>query len=162
MLFLAACLVQPAVAQDESGPAQVCRVAVLANEVGMPDDSRDGVVRLRVFVSTSTSCQSGQVEVAAFPATVCRAQPQTDLDNSKPMTFTYKPKTLQIAVEPGNISSGIIEISSGEAGFCTFNSHIASCAQVTPSGARCETRDLTDPQPEGKQGGVDREFNRLK
>jgi hypothetical protein len=77
------------------------------------------------------------------------------------MTFSYKPNVLQIAVEPGNINSGVVEISSGEAGTCTFNSHIAGCAEVTPSGARCEARDLTDPQPE-KQGGVEREFNRLR
>jgi hypothetical protein len=77
------------------------------------------------------------------------------------MTFSYKPNVLQIAVEPGNINSGVIEISSGQSGTCTFNSHVASCAAVTPSGARCETRDRTDPQPEN-QGDVTREFNRLQ
>jgi hypothetical protein len=138
-------------------------VAVLGNEVGQPDDHKDGLVRLRVFVSTSTSCRSGQVEVAVFPTTVCRVRPQTDLDDSKAMTFVYKPSVLQIAVEPGNISSGVVEISSNDAGACTFNSHVASCGAVAPSGARCETRDLTEPQPElPQQRGVAREFNRLR
>jgi hypothetical protein len=163
LLLLACCLVNPALAQVESSSALVCRVAVLANEVGQPDDHKDGLVRLRVFVSASTSCRGGQVQVAVFPTTVCRARPQSDLDDSQPMTFVYKPNVLQIDVEPGNISSGVVEISSGSAGTCTFNSHIASCAAVTPSGARCETRDLTDPQPEpSMQRGVEREFNRLR
>jgi hypothetical protein len=163
MLFLASCLAQPALAQDESGSARVCRVAVLSNEVGQPDDHKDGLVRLRVFVSTSTSCRSGQVEVGVFPTTACRSRPQTDLDDSKPMTFAYKPNVLQIEVEPGNIGSAVVEISSGEVGTCTFNSHVASCGAVTPSGARCETRDLTEPQPELQlQRGVEREFNRLQ
>ncbi len=161
LLLVVSCLVWPALAQDESSSAQVCRVTILSNEVGQPDDQRDGLVRMRVFVSTSTSCRSGQVEVAVFPSAVCRVHPQTDLDNSKAMTFVYKPNVLQIAVEPGNINSGVVEIASGDTGTCTFNSHIASCVGVTPSGARCETRGLTDPQPEN-QGGVQREFNRLR
>jgi hypothetical protein len=163
MLLLASCFVQPALAQDKSGSALVCRVAVVSNEVGQPDDEKDGLVRLRVFVATSTSCRSGQVEVAVFPTTVCRTRPQTDLDDSRAMTFGYKPNVLQIAVEPGNIGSGVVEISSGEVGACTFNSHIASCGAVTPSGARCETRDLTEPQPAlPQQGGVERSFNRSR
>ncbi len=161
ILLVASCLMRPALAQDDSTPAQVCRVAVLSNEVGQPDDQKDGLVLMRVFVATSTSCRSGNVEVAVFPTSACRVQPPPDLDNSKPMTFSYKPNVLRIAVEPGNINSGVVEISSGEAGKCTFNSHIAGCAGVTPAGARCEARDLTDPQPE-TQGGVEREFNRLR
>jgi hypothetical protein len=90
-LFLACCLARPVLARDESSSARICRVAVLGNEVGQPDDHNDGLIRLRVFVSASTSCQSGSVEVAVFPATICRSQPQTDLDDSKPMTFAYKP-----------------------------------------------------------------------
>jgi hypothetical protein len=164
ILLLFACgLARPALAQVVSSSAPVCRVAVVSNEVGQPDDQKDGSVRLRVFVATSTSCRSGQLEVAVFPTTVCRSRPQTDVDDSKAMTFAYKPNVLQIEVEPGNIGSGVVEISSGEVGTCTFNSHIANCGTVTPSGARCETRDLTDPQSASKlQGGVEREFNRLQ
>jgi hypothetical protein len=163
VLLIAPFIALPALPQDESGSTRICRVAVVGNEVGQPDDHKDGLVRLRVFVSASTSCRSGQVEIAVFPTTVCRAQPQTDLDGSKPMTFAYKPNVLQIAVDPGNIGSGIVEISSGEVGTCTFNSHIASCGTVAPAGARCETRDLTEPQPELlHQRGVEREFNRLR
>jgi hypothetical protein len=163
LLLLAFCVVRPVLAQEESSSARVCRVAILGNEVGQPDDHKDGMVRLRVFVSTSTSCRSGEVEVAVFPTTVCRSRPQTDIDDSKAMTFAYKPNVLQIAVEPGNIGSGVVDISSGEVGTCTFNSHVANCGAVTPAGARCETRDLTEPQPElQQQRGVEREFNRLR
>jgi hypothetical protein len=79
------------------------------------------------------------------------------------MKFVYEPPILKVAVEPGNIGSGVVEISSGDAGRCTFNSHVASCGTVVPAGALCETRDLTDPQPElPAQGGAERDFRHLR
>ena len=152
-----------ALAQNMSGSSPICRVTVLGNSVGYPDDRRDGWVRMRVFVSTSTNCRSGYVELAVFPTSVCRKRPQTDLDDSNPMKFVYEPPILKVAMEPGNIGSGVVEISSGHAGQCIFNAHVASCGTVVPTGALCETRDLTDPQPEfPRQGGVVRGFNRLR
>jgi len=161
MLLFAVCVSQPATAEDGAGSAPVCKVTILSNDVGQPDDHQDSVVRMRVFVTTSTSCRSGEIEVGVFPTSVCRKRPREDLDDSKPMTLVYKPKVLRIAVEPGNISSGVVEISSGDAGMCTFNSHIANCGTVAPAGAKCETRDLTDPRPE-HLGGLNREFNRFR
>ena len=100
--------VQALWSQDEpSGP--VCRVTILENTVGQPDEQRDGTVLLRVFVSASSSCRSGEVGVAAFPSAVCRKVPQTDLDNSKPMTFSYDPPVLKLTITPGNISTGVID-----------------------------------------------------
>ena len=163
VLLLGLCLAPSTLAQGGSGFSPVCRVTILGQSVGYPDENGDGLVLLRAFVSTSTSCRSGQVEVAVFPSSVCRKRPQADLDDAKPMIFVYKPAVLKITVEPGNIGSGVVEISSSDAGNCTFNSHIASCGTVAPAGALCETRDLTDPQPKRSlQGGVERNFYRLR
>jgi len=61
-------LTSVAPAQEDSGP--VCRVTVLKNTVDVPEDRRDGLVLMRVFVSTSSNCLNGQVRIAAFPAAV--------------------------------------------------------------------------------------------
>lgn len=159
VLLLGLCLAQ---AGNALGAGPVCRVTVLGHSVGHPDDRLDGLVRMRVFVSTSTKCRSGYVELAVFPTSVCRSQPQTDVDNSNVMKFTYEPPLLKVAVKPGNIGSGVVEISSVEAGRCTFNAHVASCGTVVPTGVSCEPRDLTDPQPESPAGGVRRGFNWLR
>ncbi len=158
-----ACVLAPAAWPQATPPGPVCKVTILDNTVGQPDDQQDGTVLLRVFVSTSTSCRAGQVSVAAYPSTVCRKLPQTDIDNSKPMTFTYDPVELELAVTPGNISTGVIEITSGDSGMCTFNTHVADCSGIAPAGGACEAGDPTDPQPEfEKQRGLERQFNRLR
>src|SRR5690606_35739614 len=102
-----------------------------------------------------------EVEVAAYPTNFCPKEPSTDINNAAPMTFAYKPAVLKVAVTPGNINSGVIEITSGVAGQCTFNSHVAACASVVPSGGRCVTRDLSDPRSE-VPGDIDQVFNRLR
>jgi len=43
---------------------------VLKTTVDVPEDRRDGLVLMRVFVSTSSNCLNGQVRIAAFPAAV--------------------------------------------------------------------------------------------
>ena len=144
---------------QENGP--FCRVTILRNTVDIPQERRDGIVLMRVFASTSSGCQSGQVRIAAFPTDVCRKEPATDLNNAAPMTFSYKPAVLELAIEPGNINSGVIEISSDSPGSCSFNAHIESCTSVVPPGGRCVTRDLTEPRPED-QGAITEEFNRLR
>ena len=144
---------------QEHGPA--CRVNILRNTVDLPHERRDGTVLMRVFVSTSSSCAPGQVRIAAFPTDVCRKEPATDLNNATPMTFTYKPAVLELAIQPGNVNSGVIEISSDSSGSCSFNAHVADCGSAVPSGGRCVTRDLTEPHPED-QGVIQEEFNRLR
>ena len=145
-------------AEDEGS---VCRVTILRNTVDLPHERRDGTVLMRVFVSTSSSCVAGQVRIAAFPTDVCRKEPATDLNNATPMTFTYNPAVLELAMQPGNINSGVIEISSDSAGACSFNAHVADCGSAVPPGGRCVTRDLTEPHPED-QGVIKEEFNRLR
>ena len=145
VLLLGLCLAPSTLAQGGSGFSPVCRVTILGQSVGYPDENGDGLVLLRAFVSTSTSCRSGQVEVAVFPSSVCRKRPQADLDDAKPMIFVYKPAVLKITVEPGNIGSGVVEISSSDAGNCTFNSHIASWGMhLTPEAPRSSIRALED------------------
>jgi len=77
------------------------------------------------------------------------------------MSFSYKPTVLELAIQPGNVGTGVIEISSDSAGTCSFNAHVASCGGVVPPGGRCVASDLTEPRPDD-QGTVTQEFNRLR
>lgn len=161
---LAAWVALPALAQSElpaNRPADwTCFVTVKTNVVDLPDDSADGLLVLGAYVSTSSSCQSGEVYVGVYPQSDCFVKPQRDPKRPEPMQFTYEPRVLTIQVEPGNQAKGLLEIKTGNHGACSFNTHIASCGSVVPPGAKCETRKLDDPNAEGA-GAVLREFNRI-
>lgn len=161
LAFLLILCASTGVKAQDSDSGTICRVSILSNSIDLPDDRRDGLLLLRVFVSTSSSCVSGQVEIAAYPTMACPKEPSTDLNRTIPLTFSYKPAVLKLTVEPGNINSGIIEINTDGAGSCKFNSHIASCGTAVPAGGRCAARDLTDPHPEA-QGEVSQDFNRVR
>ena len=158
-------LATPCFSQEEGLPEDRpsdwnCFVTVKDNQVGLPEEPADGVLQLRVFVSTSSSCQDGVVYVGVYPESGCFVRPQRDPNLEERMTFTYEPQVLKIRVEPGNQAAGMFEIKSPNHGNCTFNSHIASCGTVVPPGARCETRKLDDPRAE-QSGGVGAPFNRV-
>lgn len=150
---------------DEDLPANrpadwTCFVTIKNNVVDLPDDSADGLLVFGAFVSTSSSCQAGEVFVGVYPESDCFVRPQRDPNRPEPMQFTYEPRVLTIRVEPGNQARALLEIKTGNHGQCSFNTHIASCGTVVPPGAKCETRKLNDPGEVGA-GGVSREFNRI-
>jgi hypothetical protein len=167
-LSLAVCtiaLATSAFAEDElpeSRPGDwTCFVTVKNNIIGLPEEPEDGLFLFQVFVATSSSCQAGVVYVAAYPESDCFVRPKRDPNHEERMVFTYKPRVLTIAVEPGNQASGTIEIESPSHGACSFNSQVASCGTVIPQGGKCEVRKLDDPRAENS-GAVGTTFNRIR
>lgn len=161
---LAVCLAAAAAAQDglpANRPADwTCFVTITKNIVDVPDDPADGLLVFGAFVSTSSSCQEGEVYVGVYPESDCFIQPGNDPRRPDPMLFSYEPRVLTIRVKPGNEAKGLLEIKTGNHGACSFNTHIASCGTVVPPGATCRTQKLADPRTEAA-GGEEREFNRI-
>lgn len=160
MVLLAAASFAPAALAQIDATEPVCRVHILGNSVDQPGDSKDGTVLFRVYVSASTACREGLVEVAVYPDSVCRKRPTQDLNDSQTMAFQFEPRTLKVLVKPGGLGSGVVQITSGDSGSCSFNSHVARCDGVALGGGRCVARDLTDPRAQ-PQGSVEEVFNQL-
>ncbi len=145
---------------NDRAPDWTCMVTVKNNIVGLPEETEDGLLVVQVFVSTSSSCQSGVVYVGLYPQNDCFVRPKRDPNREERMLFTYEPRVLKVQVEPGNQGVGTIEIKSPSHGSCFFNSHIASCGTVVPPDGNCETRKLDDPRADDS-GAVGGRFNRI-
>ncbi|MEZ5365430.1 MAG: hypothetical protein R2748_24660 [Bryobacterales bacterium] len=166
MLILTTVLAWPAAAQESALPRSrpedwTCLVLIKSNQIGLPEESEDGMLRYRVFVATSSACSDGVVYVGIYPEIGCYEQPRRDPNLEQRMAFSYSPRALEIAVEAGNQAAGMFEIESPGHGICSFNTHIASCGTVVPAGAKCETRTLRDARAEST-GAIGGAFNRVQ
>ena len=138
-----------------------CLVTVKGNAIDHPDEPEDGFLLMGAFVSTSTACQEGDVYLSVYLEGDCFVRPKRDPRTDDMMNFTYKPRVMKIHVKPGNQAVETLELQTAQAGFCNFNTHVASCGTVVPPGAKCEVRNLRDPRWE-QDTGIRREFNRIR
>lgn len=160
-LLTAPLLAEESTLPSDRPPDWTCLVMIKSNQIGLPEEREDGMLRYRVFVSTSSSCQAGVVYVGLYPENECYERPRRDPNLEQRMTFTYEPRVLKIEVEPGNQAAGMFEIQSPSHGQCSFNSHIASCGTVVPSGGKCQTMTLRDARTD-PTGAISGFFNSVR
>jgi hypothetical protein len=146
---------------EDRPPDWTCFVMIKSNQIVTPEESEDGMLRYRVFVTTSSSCADGVVYVGIYPESECYERPRRDPNLEQRMAFSYEPRVLQIPVEAGNQAAGMFEIQSPGHGQCWFNTHVASCGTVVPPGGKCETRTLRDPRPD-TTGAIPGNFNTVR
>ena len=150
-------------AQEPSPPLQAerpgdwtCLLTITGHAFEPLDQPEHSRKSFGAYVSAGSGCQKGVVYVGVYPEAGCTVERN---NQHVPMVFKYKPPVITIDVTPGNLSVGMLTISTNDAGSCYFNTYIASCGTAVPSGGRCKTSDNSDKFRMEHSGSTHFDFN---